>query len=67
MIVLLPPFLLLCGLSEGIVSRAQDGCGDRVREAQGIYECLMPDLRYARSWFYTLTVRYLHGRCYSGW
>ena len=47
--VLSPPLLPFCGLSEGIVSRAQFARGDRLREAQSIYGCLMPDLRYARS------------------
>ena len=47
--VLLPPFLLFCGLPERIVSRAQVACSDRVREAQSINECLMPDLRYAQT------------------
>ena len=51
MLVLSPPFLPFCGLSEEIVSRAHVACGGRVREAQSIYECLMPDLRYARSSF----------------
>ena len=36
--VLLPPFLRFCGLSEWIVGRAQVACGDRVREVQSIYE-----------------------------
>ena len=47
--VLSPSFLPFCGLSEEIVSRAQVASGDRVRERQSIYECLMPDLWYARS------------------
>ena len=49
MILLLPPFLSFYGLFEGIVRRAQVACGDRVREAHSIYECLMPDLPDARS------------------
>ena len=49
--VLLAPFLPFCGLSEEIVSRAQIVCGDRVEEAQSIYEGLIPDPRYARSRF----------------
>ena len=47
--VLSPHFLPFCGLSEEIVSRAQVARGDRVREVQSIYECLIPDLRSARS------------------
>ena len=45
----LPPFLPFSGLSEEIVSRGQVACDGRVREAQSIYECLMPHLRYAGS------------------
>ena len=44
--VLLPLFLPFCGPSEEIVSRAQFACGDRVREAQSIYECLIPNVQY---------------------
>ena len=40
--VLSPPFLPICGPSVEIVSRAHVARGDRVREVQSIYECLMP-------------------------
>ena len=49
MTVLSPPFLPFCSLAEEMVSSARVACAGRVREAQSIYECLMPDLRYARS------------------
>ena len=39
----------LVWLSSFTHRRAQVACGDRVREVQSIYECLIPDLRYARS------------------
>ena len=54
MMILSPPFLSFCGLSEEIVSRAQVACGDCMREAQSIYECQMPDPRYVRSRFFYL-------------
>ena len=62
-----PLFLPFCGLSERIVSKAQVACGDCVREAQSIYECLMPDLRYAQSRLLYVDCVILAWQCYSSW
>ena len=51
MAVLSLPFLPFCRLSEETVGGAQVACADRVRKAQSILGCLMPDHRYARSRF----------------